>query len=84
MVYNEGKNKYFQLFHRIRFFDTRLDIFSYFTGYEHTLLDKVDEGKIKGFEKLLQIITRKYMNIFSIGSVILYIIPTEKQKLPSS
>ena len=49
MVYEEGKNKNLLIKRKLRFYDERPDVFSYFTGYEHTLLDEVNEGKIKGF-----------------------------------
>lgn len=49
MVYNTGKNKNLLIKNGMRFYDTRPDIFSHFIGYEHTLLETVDEGKIKGF-----------------------------------
>ena len=50
-IYNEGKNKNLLMRDGLRFYDTRENMFSYFTGYDYDVLDAVDESLIEPFLK---------------------------------
>lgn len=49
MIYNEGRNKNLFMKDGMSFYSEDPDIFTYFRGYNHTLLDSVNESKINIF-----------------------------------
>ena len=48
-IYNEGKNKNHISFDGMRFYDSRPNIYSFYTGFDNDVLDECDEQMIKPY-----------------------------------